>query len=532
MFHCRLLPLALVFHSALAAHFHKRALGATAPAGWNDQGCYTDDVRNRILSDASYSDDAKMTIEACTSYCDGKGFKYSGLEYGKECYCGANAPSGGPGNAADCNMPCSGNTEESCGAGCRKRVYSKEPESQPASALCTAAPAPWDYQGCYPDKRTDRILSDATYTDGQNMSIEACTSYCCTGGYSYAGMEYGKECYCGNYLRAQDVAANPADCNMQCTGNATESCGAGNRIQVYYNAPPPASTPGSVGENGQWKHIGCYMDDTKNRTLPRNTNIAGDMTAEKCTSTCQANNFTVAGLEYSTECWCGNSLGGASSTDDADCNMVCTGDDSQICGGPSRLTVFQDRPPSADSGNHTSNNTEAATTCVQTSTDYDFTLKAVYKADDSETLLSVVNIDQNVSILTDCSTCKTPFVSQKLVHGQLQALHAEHSSGAAVSTPVEKGETVVFKHAEQKTYTEYCTVHGPEDPDSEEATLLAVNGAVGQWHLCPNSKVDGRQVVVWDPIQGHKDYEYTECKGVILVMEYCEDRRRVGSCLQ
>jgi hypothetical protein len=50
-------------------------------------------------------------------------------------------------------------------------------------------------------------------------------------------MEYADECYCGD---TSDVSANPAatiqpdtDCNMACSGNTTQTCGAGDRISYY-----------------------------------------------------------------------------------------------------------------------------------------------------------------------------------------------------------------------------------------------------------------------------------------------------------
>lgn len=45
--------------------------------------------------------------------------------------------------------------------------------------------------------------------------------------------------------------------------------------------------------------------------------------------------------EWSRECWCGFSLAGSSSVNAIDCDYPCTGDSSQACGGPTRLTVYQ-----------------------------------------------------------------------------------------------------------------------------------------------------------------------------------------------
>ncbi|KAF4637471.1 hypothetical protein G7Y89_g616 [Cudoniella acicularis] len=65
------------------------------------------------------------------------------------------------------------------------------------------------------------------------------------------------------------------------------------------------------------------------------------MTDESCISYCIANNYVYAGTEYSGECYCGNFLAtGASLAPPTDCSMACSGNSSESCGGPNRLTLF------------------------------------------------------------------------------------------------------------------------------------------------------------------------------------------------
>lgn len=47
------------------------------------QGCYTDNTAHRALYEANFYDD-EMTVEFCGTICDG--YKYFGLEYGRECW--------------------------------------------------------------------------------------------------------------------------------------------------------------------------------------------------------------------------------------------------------------------------------------------------------------------------------------------------------------------------------------------------------------------------------------------------------------
>ena len=45
------------------------------------------------------------------------------------------------------------------------------------------------------------------------------------------------------------------------------------------------------------------------------------------------------GVEYGSQCYCGNTLGGAAA-DEADCNMPCAADSTEKCGGPVRMSVY------------------------------------------------------------------------------------------------------------------------------------------------------------------------------------------------
>ncbi len=66
------------------------------------------------------------------------------------------------------------------------------------------------------------------------------------------------------------------------------------------------------------------------------------MTVEACARFCFYNGFTFAGVEHASECYCGSALQARSvAAADGDCSMECSGDASQMCGGPNRLSVYQ-----------------------------------------------------------------------------------------------------------------------------------------------------------------------------------------------
>ena len=49
--------------------------------------------------------------------------------------------------------------------------------------------------------------------------MDSCLAKCASGGYAYAGMEYGSECYCSNTLRTNALQAPENECSMPCPGN-------------------------------------------------------------------------------------------------------------------------------------------------------------------------------------------------------------------------------------------------------------------------------------------------------------------------
>lgn len=91
-------------------------------------GCAQDaNGRSRTLDGASRASD-DMTIESCLDFCDDKGFRYAGLEYKRECWCGNDvADDRAPvtGILGVCEMPCQGDDSQICGGSGGLSLYKK-----------------------------------------------------------------------------------------------------------------------------------------------------------------------------------------------------------------------------------------------------------------------------------------------------------------------------------------------------------------------------------------------------------------------
>ncbi|KAF2728292.1 WSC-domain-containing protein [Polyplosphaeria fusca] len=196
---------------------------------WKYYGCYSDNVAARTLKQDGYFDYNSMTGEACVDYCHIKGYPLAGTEYKSECYCGSQIPSGV--TTGDCWMPCSGNSSEVCGGPDAITIYSGSGATSPA---CQDA----SYIGCYSDSVGQRTLQFPVSVAGGSsaMTVGGCTDTCRAKGYQFAGLEYARECWCGDDLRVpgRPVQGIPkiSGCNMICTGDGGAFCGGPDRLKL------------------------------------------------------------------------------------------------------------------------------------------------------------------------------------------------------------------------------------------------------------------------------------------------------------
>ena len=65
----------------------------------------------------------------------------------------------------------------------------------------------------------------------------------------------------------------------------------------------------------------------------------GNMTVKKCSETCLKSGFKYAGVQYADYCFCDNFYGRYGKADN--CNMPCSGDKNEICGGAWANSVYE-----------------------------------------------------------------------------------------------------------------------------------------------------------------------------------------------
>ncbi|KAK0719031.1 WSC domain-containing protein [Apiosordaria backusii] len=202
------------------------------------------------------------------------------------------------------------------------------------------------FYGCYTEIPT-RALTGASTADFEGMTIEACETYCTdpTRNFTLWGLEYGGECYCGNSLGTGSFPAFPEDCSMACTGDAGQTCGGPHRISLYgIDEEPPVHTPYPHPEVTAPVYEGCWTElPAPGRALAGGFGFSpAAMTTQRCADYCLNSGFTWFGLQYMAECFCGPELDALSTQlNDTDCDLPCTGDAGEVCGGSSKLSVYQ-----------------------------------------------------------------------------------------------------------------------------------------------------------------------------------------------
>ncbi|KAK5119512.1 hypothetical protein LTR85_007612 [Meristemomyces frigidus] len=117
------------------------------------------------------------------------------------------------------------------------------PTTAAASATALASAYGYTYAGCYNETTGfagsggARALADMSSANN-TMTAASCLDFCSQGNngttMQYAGIEYGRECYCGQYLSALSEEINAtARCIYACDGNSSEICGGALALSLY-----------------------------------------------------------------------------------------------------------------------------------------------------------------------------------------------------------------------------------------------------------------------------------------------------------
>jgi hypothetical protein len=145
------------------------------------------------------------------------------------------------------------------------------------------------------------------------MTVEMCASEAKRLQYDYMGVEYGQECWMGDYF---DTKTSPtlaqSKCNTACPGNKASTCGSGNTLQMYMLnstlATPRTQAPAGVAlscpasddqawtaSNGSKFRIECGWD--RYGAASRVTAVTYEACLEACVKTTNCGSVALLGQD-------------------------------------------------------------------------------------------------------------------------------------------------------------------------------------------------------------------------------------------
>ncbi|TVY68502.1 Glucan 1,3-beta-glucosidase [Fusarium oxysporum f. sp. cubense] len=193
--------------------------------------------------------------------------------------------------------------------------------------------------GCFAREADTTNRSVLTLADAQHvkpMSIVACQSYCLQQGWTVWGIQNGDSCFCDNQLRMDSQIIDDSKCNIHCNGNTTNVCGGKDAIEVFGDQEMLRV---------QYASLGCYSwskQAIRGTTGGDTINSPDEMSVDACASLCIVTKKSeFFALWEGNLCTCGREMTpGAKTTSMEECNVACSGQLGDNCGGKGVAEVY------------------------------------------------------------------------------------------------------------------------------------------------------------------------------------------------
>ncbi|XP_065221879.1 uncharacterized protein LOC135846612 isoform X2 [Planococcus citri] len=285
------------------------------------QGCYIDQKNYPTLDGIKEKFEKTLTPQVCIETCKFKGYAFSGVESGKECYCSHSYPTiYAKAEERECNMPCSGSRNNSCGGLLRIAVYD------------TGIPHPQAlvdkyYIGCYKDDVPGSKLLEGTTENMEGyLSPIVCYKQCLLTGFLFFGLtitsDETEKCLCSDKNPLKSLLTDDKECQRKCTGDSNKVCGDAWRVATYRT--------GLSDVQSKYTYKGCYEND-EYVLIDREIDQSDTLTPRRCYR-----------LQWRF-CRCGNDFASDRTPDGEEkCNISCPGNSSETCGGHKKyIQVYQ-----------------------------------------------------------------------------------------------------------------------------------------------------------------------------------------------
>ncbi|KAK6441139.1 hypothetical protein LTR95_002636 [Oleoguttula sp. CCFEE 5521] len=323
------------------------------------QGCWTDSVGNRSLTHAvrPLGGGKNNTIDNCVNACIAGGYILAGAEYSGECFCDNTYHFGGPASdQTTCNMACKGNVTEYCGGSNRLSLYSLGGVA-PVQYAAPLPPAPTTTSSSSAtDSTTPTSSSSTTSTSSTSTSSTSSVTDAPTPPSSSDSQPTPTD----TPTTSSTTSTTSTSLTTSITSTSTTSASTSTTSTTSSSTADPVTTSSTTSSTTttitptpistpfpSWTYRGCYIDNNNDagRLLPLQQPDSTTLTIESCINACSAAGYSIAGVEFGDECWCGNELADGATKASvgiarSKCHSPCTGDGGESCGGPWFLEVY------------------------------------------------------------------------------------------------------------------------------------------------------------------------------------------------
>ena len=143
--------------------------------------------------------------------------------------------------------------------------------------------------------------------------------------------------------RLTNISVVSGTSSIPTTSSASSKASTSSSTQSSTSTGPLPSWTGTPAVNktiGSWEYLGCGLEVSGRALAQSSYSDGAAMTIESCQAFCTMNNYALAGLEYSYQCYCANTIATDSALGQTGCNMACSGNAAETCGGSNRLSIF------------------------------------------------------------------------------------------------------------------------------------------------------------------------------------------------
>jgi hypothetical protein len=161
------------------------------------------DENGKLLFGTTTTDN-QMTTESCSMSCRQAGYRFSGLENGKQCSCGnyimsdlqtsGRCPSSGVACGGDVGTFCGGQNTMYVYNDTKSTILAKGVPAANTTTITFASGTSATYQGCFAEADGRALRGDSLYNT-TGMTNELCGQYCLRKGFQLYGTEYRERKY-------------------------------------------------------------------------------------------------------------------------------------------------------------------------------------------------------------------------------------------------------------------------------------------------------------------------------------------------